>query len=146
MNRICFPLIFTAALSGCIETSAVRMGGNMARIDVSTVPLYAGDSPANVALKLAAKETLAAGFTHFIVVDTASQFRADVIGVIPGQSALGGNYGPYYGQFYGQARGPQPIVQARNERAMVIQMLKASDPRAAGAYNAAALLAAPRAK
>lgn len=132
---------FVAALAACVDSSAIRMANNTARIDISAAPVYGGQGATNIALRLAAKETLAAGFTHFIVVDSASGFRSDLVGVIPGQGSLSGQFSGGSGSIYGRSTGPTPLIRARNERAMVIQMLKASDPRSNGAYDAAALLA-----
>jgi hypothetical protein len=134
-------IILAASLAACVDSSAVRMANNTARIDISAAPVYGGQGATNIALRLAAKETLAAGFTHFTVIDSASGYRSDLVGVIPGQGSLSGQFSNGSGSLYGQSRGPTPLIRARNGRAMVIQMLAASDPRSQSAHDAAALLA-----
>ncbi len=140
MKSLLVLLLARATLAGCADQSAVRLGGNMARIDVSAAPVYGGQGATDMALTLAAQETLASGFTHFTVVDFDSRFDSQVIGVLPGQSSVSGTFTPRYGNIYGSSTGPQPIMRVRNERAMIIQMLDADDPRSQGAYEAQSLL------
>lgn len=123
-------------VSSCADTSSVRMGGNMARIDVSAAPVYGSQGATDMALRAAAEETLSAGFTHFAVLDFGARYDSRVVGVMPGQASVSGDAGG----FFGRATGPTPIVRARNERSMVIQMLGPRAGERSNAYNAAALL------
>jgi hypothetical protein len=132
-----FPVLLVGicfSLSACVDTSAVRMEGNLARIDVSAAPIYGGQGATDIALKAAARETLKAGFTHFTIVDFGQRYDSRVVGVMPGTSTISGTYGPTTGNIFGSSTGPTPIVRARNERAMIIKMGNS------GAYDANALL------
>lgn len=140
MRRILvISALMALALAGCAQSSALRTSENTMIVQTSAAPVCGSTGALMTAGKVAAIETIRAGYDRFVVYDANASSNIGFVqgpGVYQTNASLVGNYG-YATTTY--VPGP-PIAVGRHNQALAIYMLKADDPRASRAIDARSVL------
>jgi len=134
-------------LAGCVTTQVQPIAPNMVRIDSKGDGALFKGSAVPATMRAAAKETLAAGYTHFRLADVSSSQGSEVVGVIGGSDGFeqgytpgllrGGNYNGYSSSFNSAS-----VIRAhREDSGATVIMFRANDPGAKSAFDAREILA-----
>lgn len=103
-------VLFTAAaLSACLPTNISTLAPNMVRLDLQGADTLSDEKALKEALALAAKETLARGYTLFRFTDWAAGPPRIIT---PGQPATA-NFAVTVVMFRDGEQGPNPFFDAR---------------------------------
>lgn len=128
-------LVPAIALAACTSSDSVRTSANTAIVRTSAAPVCGGAGAARVAQRMAAIETIRAGYDRYIIVDAAS---ASNIGVAqtPGTFHHSGTVrgGTYSGTTTYQPG--VPIVYGSHDQAFAIRMFREGEPGAQQAISA----------
>ena len=143
-------------LVGCARTSVIPISANTVQITTAAAPVCGQVGAQQVALKVAAIETINRGYDRFLIVGGGYQNNVGVVGTTPlvsnSTSTSTGTFSAYqYGntiQGYGSGTtststitsGGQPIIAGSHDQALVVQMLRESDPGAENAVDARSVL------
>lgn len=132
MKKLSYLLIICTILTGCVQTSAVPLGKNMAEINVSADKIYKRADAYKFAFIEAAKTTIEYGYERFEVMDNQGWNEGGISGGSWGNSSASfnahanNNYGSAYG--YGNSSGGSSWGTTRSPEAkMVIKMLRKGD-------------------
>jgi hypothetical protein len=130
-------MIGLLALTGCVSTSSMPLGNDMAEINVSAAKVYTRADAMQMAYAEAAKTTVKMGYDKFLVVGSDGWNEQTASGGSYGQANINGN--PYAfqgsaqnGSFFGTDRSP--------ESKMIIKMFHNSDKEAKKAIDARAII------
>lgn len=141
--RLVFVLI-GCAFSGCAEQAAMRLAQDTVKIRVSTAPIYGQLEPMRRALRIAAEETVKAGFDKFTIEGEKNLSKQKMLSHTAGQapSTSSAMVSSGYGTADAQSGyiGPQTIGMPRFQSDIVVKMFKAEDPLGANAINAQQVL------
>lgn len=125
-------LLLVLLLMGCVETSAIPMGNNIAEINTSAAPGYTRAQAHDYSLLKAAQTTLEYGYQRFMVLDnkgwnesnaSGGSYNRGESGAVFGANqdiALGGAYSQNYGGSYYS-------TYKNSETSMRIKMLRKGD-------------------
>ncbi len=136
-------LILCGFLCGCTQTQAMRTSGNTMLIQTSALPSCTMEQTTQVAQKMAAVETIRAGYDRFIIMDSDLQNNVTEE-TLPGSYRHSGTMTGYgsMAMYSGTSHyTPGPTVQQGSYNASFhIQMFHESDKAAYNAMPARALL------
>src|SRR5262245_63585849 len=133
--------VLVLALAGCAGGEAVRTSANTMVIQTTAAPVCRGTGALRVAQKLAAIETIRAGYDRYIITGGQAQNNVSM-------SEIPGSYntvGTYNRGFYQATTTYQPgptIVSGSHDQGLAIVMFREGDPGAQQAVSARAALGA----
>ncbi len=127
-------LFVAAVTSGCADQSAMRLTADTIKLRASTAPIYGSAEPERRIMRMAADETIKAGYDKFqIVAGGSTSLHRNVLGQTGGYAQVTPTQATYVG--------PQTVAAPRFENEVIIKMFKAGDPAGANAIEARSLLA-----
>jgi len=136
---IALALIF--ALAACTRGAAVRTSANTMVVQTGAAPVCGGTGALRVAQKMAAIETIRAGYDRYIITGGQAQNNVTV-SQMPGSYNTVGSYG--YGS-YSATTTYQPgptVVAGSHDQGLAIVMFREGEPGAQQAISARAVLGA----
>jgi len=151
--KLSIALVACAALAACRTTSEIPLAANVWQFETSAQGLLFTHGSDKATLKKVAQRTISQGYSHFIIVDGASQSGSVYVGSTPttvnarysaDHSFYGtGNYlsGTTSGTAYGTVTPGTPVYAPTRNLKLTVVMFKEGDPQAANALSAAAILA-----
>lgn len=130
------PLIVT----GCAQTDTMRVSANEIIVNTSAAPICGGAGAARVAQKMAAIETIRAGYDRYIILNASRSNDVRVIQT-PGQYHTMGTISPR-GSFNATTTySPGPtFVAGGHDQSIAVRMFKNGQTGAAGALSARDML------
>jgi hypothetical protein len=139
MKKIVTLLFATAALAACARTETIRTSNNTMLLQTSAAPACGATGAARVASKMAAVETLRAGFDKYIIMAGGSQNNVSLVqtpGTVytTGNLTYGGGYGTYSGRSTYIPGATIPV--GTHDQSLQVVMFKANDPQARNAISA----------
>lgn len=139
--RYTLPAIsLSLILGGCAQTDTMRVSANTVIINTSAAPICGSVGAARVAQKMAAIETIRAGYDRYVIM--GAQRSSDVSSVqMPGHYDTSGRVSPY-GSFSATTTytpGPTIITGGHNQ-SLAVRMLKEGDHGSGNALSARAEL------
>lgn len=126
-------ILVALLLVGCVHTSSIPLGNDMAQIDISAHAIYGRAGAEQMALIKAAQTTIDLGYDKFIVINNGGWNE---------QTIEAGNYGNVSGSsqdFHGSQGGFLTSIR-HPEAKMVIKMFHSKDNGAKKAIDAQQIL------
>lgn len=120
-----YLIFLLTALCACVETSVVPVAQNQIIINTSAAPVCRGTGAQDVAVKMAAIETLRRGFDRFIVLGTDRQDNTGVYSTGPTYATTTSSG---YGYSNTQFGGNMTIAYGTHDASLGVLLLKRGDP------------------
>ena len=149
-------LLAAVALAGCARTSVMPLAADTVQITTKAARFCGSQGAQELALKIAAIETIDRGYDRFFITGSSYQNNVRVVGRTPlisnSTSTSTGNFRAYrYGnmtsgtiQSYGSGTtitsGGQPIIRGTHDQLLVVKMLHEDDEDAGNAVDARGVL------
>lgn len=135
MRRLVF-LVLPFVIVGCAQTDTMRVSANEMIISTSAAPICGGQGAARVAQKMAAIETIRAGYDRYVILDARRSSNIDVV-QMPGSYNTSGSVSPY-GSFRATTTytpGPS-FVSGTHDQSIAVRMFKNGQQGASSAISA----------
>lgn len=128
-----------AAATGCVQSNAMRVSQNETIIQTSAAPICGGVGAARAAQKLAAVETIKAGYDRYVIVSAASANNVRTT-QMPGSYQTYGtinSYGNYGTVNATTTYTPGPIIHSgTHDQSIGVRMFREGEPGAGQALSA----------
>ena len=129
-----------AVLVGCTQTDSIKVSENQAIISTSAAPICGGAGAGRVAQKMAAIETIRAGYDRYVVVGANRDDTTRLV-QMPGQYRTTGSFTGYGGFSANTVYSPGPtFVAGRHSQQLAIRMFRDGEPGADQAISARSVL------
>lgn len=140
MNGMNFLAVaLCAAVAGCVQSNSMRVSQNETIIQTSAAPICGGVGAARAAQKLAAVETIKAGYDRYIIVSAASANNVRTT-QMPGSYQTYGtinSYGNYGTVNATTTYTPGPIIHSgTHDQSIGVRMFREGEPGAGQALSA----------
>lgn len=143
MRRISAVTILAFALASCTQTSATRLSANEMIISTEAAPICGNAGATKVAEKMAAVETLRAGYDRYVIFSTASANNVRST-QMPGRYYTSGSantFGNYTSINATTTYTPGPVIVAgSHDRSFAIRMFKDGEPGSGSGIPARSVL------
>jgi len=137
-------LLSLTLLVACTSTSVVPLAQNKIIINTSAAPVCGGAGAQDVAVKMAAVETLRRGYSRFYIVAADSTNNVDVYQTGPTYATTQSTYQGYGNTIYGHSNttfgGRNTIVTGSHDASLGVVMMKSGDAGYQNAVDAKATL------
>ncbi|MFU1477406.1 hypothetical protein ACM25N_06745 [Roseovarius sp. C7] len=125
-------LVMCVLLAGCAETSVTPISKNSFLLDVSAEPVCGSTGASKVAGKMAAVETLRAGYDGFLIQGAGMQNNTQVIQTGPTGAYTTSTYTGYGNTMTGHSSttytGGGPMILGSYDQRLVVRMIKRNEP------------------
>src|SRR6056297_2534885 len=133
-------------LAGCASTTVTPVSKNEFMLDTSAAPACGRSGAAKVAAKMAAVETLRAGYDGYIIVGMQSENDVQVVQTAPTGAITNSTFSGYGNTVYGQSNttftGGGPLILGDYNQTLMVRMFKRSDEGFSNAVDARSFLGA----
>lgn len=131
----CFML-----LAGCTQTDTVKLSANQVVISTEAAPICGGAGAAKVAQKMAAIETLRAGYDRYVIVGADRENNTRVVQT-PGSYQTTGSFSGY-GRFSANTyyQPGMTFVAGNHSQQLAVMMLKPEDREWSSGIDARSVL------
>lgn len=138
MRLVVASILSIALIAGCASGSAVRTSQNTALIQATAAPSCGSAGASQVAEQQAAIETLRAGYDRYVITGGAAQNNVQVLR-LPQTSTTNGNFSNN-SWTANTTYSTQTVVSGSHDQSFSIVMYRDTDPEAANAISARAVL------
>src|SRR6056297_2284996 len=131
-------------LAGCASTTVTPVSKNEFILDTSAAPACGNSGAAKVAAKMAAVETLRAGYDGYVIVGMQSQNDVQVVQTAPTGATTNSTFSGYGNTVYGQSNttftGGGPMIFGDYNERLAVRMFKRDEKGYSNAVDARSYL------